>query len=427
MNNCIIVDLEASEASPLVARELLHGGFILDVCLSDGVQPAGAATVLPSAAATESSGRNEGSMARRRYQKGQVYLCGEMWYGRFREDVIRDGQTVRVRRNTPLGTRKEYPTKRLAERGMEQVLGRINATEYRPGRVATVADFAERWKVEIVSKMKPSSQKSALSHLQHHIIPRLGKMRLDAVGVENQQTFITNVAKTMRSSKSVLNILGTLSSMIGTAKKWGYICEPVNLDNLALPQRDSTQRGRTFTPEQGRQIILAAEYPYKLMYAIAAYCGLRAGEIMGLRAEDIDLERGILNITQTAWRGQIQTAKTRESENSLPIPDCLRELLRGHLPNSGLLFINKYGRPFTPERVVKKHLQPLLKKLGIPRAGFHTFRHLHTTLLLESGASPKVAQRQLRHANARTTLEIYGHVVEDSQRQAVERAAKYLN
>lgn len=113
--------------------------------------------------------------------------------------------------------------------------------------------------------MKPSSQKSTLSHLRRHIIPRLGKMRLDALGVENQQTFVTNIAKTMRSSKSVSNNLGTLSSMIGTAKKWGYICEPVNLDNLALPQRDSTQRGRTFTAEQGRQIILAAEYPCKLM------------------------------------------------------------------------------------------------------------------------------------------------------------------
>lgn len=148
---------------------------------------------------------------------------------------------------------------------------------------------------------------------------------------------------------------------------------------------------------------------------------------MGLRAEDIDLDRGILNITQTAWRGQTQTAKTRSSENSVPIPAPLHELLRGHMPASGLLFVNKLGRPYTAERVVKKRLGPLLKKLGIPHAGFHAFRHLHTTLLIDSGASPKVAQRQLRHSDARTTLQIYAHVVEDSHRQAVERAAKYLN
>lgn len=254
-------------------------------------------------------------MARRRYQKGQVYLCGEMWYGRYREDVIRDGQTVRVRRNTPLGTKKEYPTMRLAERRMEQVLGRINATDYRPGRVATVADFAERWKAQILSNRKLSGKDTAMSHLRRHILPHLGKLRLDSLGVENQQTFVTNVAKALRSSGTVVRIMSTLVSMIGTARKWGYICEPVNPENLVLPPRDP-QRGRTFTAEQARQIIAAAEYPYKLMYAIAAYCALRASEIMGLRAEDIDLERGILNVTQTAWHGRSRRRKPAEAKQA---------------------------------------------------------------------------------------------------------------
>lgn len=381
------------------------------------------AATLPTA--TESSGKG-GSMARRRHQKGQVYLCGEMWYGRYREDVIQDGQVVRVRRNTPLGTKKEYPTKRLAERRMEQLLGRINSVDYRPGRVATVEQLAERWKTEILALRKPSGSAPKLSNLNRHIIPRLGKVRLDALGVENQQIFITQLSQTAKSSLSVITIFTTLASMLSTSKKWGYICEPVRWEDLVFPPR-APQPGRTFTVEQARQIISEAEYPFKLMYAIAAYTGLRAGEIMGLGAEDIDLERGILNVTQTAWRGKTQTAKTKGSETSLPIPERLHGLLVGQMPASGLLFTNRLGRPYSADKVVTDHLQPLLKKLGIPRAGFHAFRHMHTTLLLESGASPKVAQRQLRHSNARTTLEVYAHVVEDDQRKAVERAAKYLN
>ena len=90
-------------------------------------------------------------------------------------------------------------------------------------------------------------------------------------------------------------------------------------------------------------------------------------------------------------------------------------------------FISRYGRPFTPEQVVKKRLHPIRDRLGISRAGFHSFRHMHTTLLLESAAAPKVAQRQLRHANARTTLGVYAHVVEGTHREAVEKDAKYLN
>jgi len=349
-----------------------------------------------------------------------------MWYGRYREDVIQDGAIVRVRRNRPIGTKKDYPTKRLAERRMEQVLSRINDPGYRPGRVSTVADFAERWKVEILSKQKPSSQKAAVVHLRNHILPHLGKLRLDSLGTENQQVFITRIADGL-STKYVRNVLITLSAMMSTAKKWGYICEAVDFDNLVLPERGLHVEARTFTADHGKQIIAAAEMPFKLMFALAAYCGLRAGEIMGLRAEDIDLERRILRVTQTAWHGQIQSAKTAGSETSLPIPDSLRELLRANLPTSGLLFINRYGRPFTAERVVKKQLHPILDRLGIPRAGFHAFRHMHTTLLLESGASPKVAQRQLRHADARTTLGVYAHVVEDSHREAVEKMAEYLN
>jgi len=68
----------------------------------------------------------------------------------------------------------------------------------------------------------------------------------------------------------------------------------------------------------------------------------------------------------------------------------------------------------------------LLDALKIKRAGFHAFRHAHTTLLLEGGASPKVAQRQLRHADARVTLNIYAHLVEGTHREAVEKLASFL-
>src|SRR5213075_2605393 len=72
-----------------------------------------------------------GSMARRRYQCGSVILKGQVWYGKYRDDVVeQDGTVTRVQRRTPLGTKKEYPTKRLAERKLEQILCRINAVEY---------------------------------------------------------------------------------------------------------------------------------------------------------------------------------------------------------------------------------------------------------------------------------------------------------
>src|SRR6266704_1256802 len=85
------------------------------------------------------------------------------------------------------------------------------------------------------------------------------------------------------------------------------------------------------------------------------------------------------------------------------------------------------GRPPSSNKVVEYRLWTILDALGIPRCGLHAFRHSHTALLLDSGATPKVVQRQLRHADARTTLEIYGHLVGDAHRDAVENVASILD
>jgi integrase len=379
----------------------------------------------------ESSTLKGGSMARRRHQCGCVILKGQVWYGKYRDDVVeQDGTVTRVQRRTPLGTKQEYPTKRLAERKLEQILCRINAVEYRPGRVATLNEFAERWKVEILTKYKPSTKCSAGSHLNSHILPYLGKLRLDAIGAENQQAFVTHLADNV-SYKSVLNILSTLSSMLTTAKNWGYICEGVDQHKLVLPGRGIRKDVACFTADQVRNILQISEDPWRLMFACAALLGLRAGEILGLRVEDVDLQNRTLNIKQGAWRGKLQSTKNRASENALPIPLPLegffREYLKTWKPNPlGLLFCNRNDRAYTSQKVVEYHLWPLLDALKIKRAGLHAFRHAHATLLLDGGASPKVAQRQLRHSDARVTLGIYAHLVEGTHHEAVEKLASFL-
>jgi integrase len=370
-------------------------------------------------------------MARKRFQRGSVYLCGKtpMWYGRYREDVIgENGQKKRVRRNMLLGSKKEYPTQRLAERVLDRLLFRINDPGYRPSRVATVAEFAERWKEQVLSQRKPSTRKAAESHLGAYIIPRLGKLRLDDLGVENQQMFVRYLSEKV-ARKTVVNVVGTLSSIVNTAKSWGYICDGVSVSRLVLPKREVKQQARTFTPEEAKAILGLAQDPWRAMFAIAAYAGLRAGEILGLSVEDVDLVRGILNVRKTAWYGRIQTAKSVESESTIPIAENLAEMLRRFIGDrrEGLLFVNRVGRPYTAEKVVQKRLWPLCDALKIPRAGFHAFRHMHATVLLETGAAPKVAQRQLRHADSRVTLDHYAHLIDSSHREAVERAAGFLD
>lgn len=375
-------------------------------------------------------------MARKRYQQGYVYLAGkarDKWVGRYREDVIgMDGHTYRVRREVILGRKREFPTKRLAQRRMDHVLARINGLDYRAGRIATFAEFVERWKVEVLINQKPSSKRAVNSHLKRHIVPQLGMLRLEQFGVESQQTFITYLLNRGVSRKTVLNILGTLSSILSTARDWGYTCEQIDVSKLHLPPRGDRHEAPHFTAEQLRRILALAEEPWHTLFALLAMTGLRAGEGLGLQVGDIDFDRRTLTVRRSAWYGKVQTTKTGASATVLPLPASLAAILKAHIattdgkPNT-FLFTTRNGRPPSSNKVVEYHLWTILDALGIPRCGLHAFRHSHTALLLDSGATPKVVQRQLRHVDARTTLEIYGHVVGEAQREAVEKVATIVD
>ena len=128
------------------------------------------------------SQRAKGFIGSKTFSERMCVLRGKhtVWIGRYREDVIGpDGQVSRDRKAIVLGTKREYPTKHLAERRMDLLPARINDYSYRPGRVATLEEFAERWKVEILSKGKASTVLGYESHLKNQILPHFGKLRLD--------------------------------------------------------------------------------------------------------------------------------------------------------------------------------------------------------------------------------------------------------
>ena len=92
----------------------------------------------------------------------------------------------------------------------------------------------------------------------------------------------------------------------------------------------------------------------------------------------------------------------------------------------GFLFLNRNGRPYAANKIVEYGLWPVLDKLRIERAGMHAFRHCHASLLFDVGANAKVAQEQLRHSDARITLGVYGQVMGNAHREAVDKVGKIL-
>lgn len=373
---------------------------------------------------------------RRRFQRGALVKKSGRWYGVYREDVSQsDGTSRREQRWQSLGLVNEQ-SERAAWKQFQPFLNRVNdaAMKLPPKSGSTLAEYVEEWRRDVAVNLKGSTVRSAESHLRAHIVPKLGGLHLTAITTKAVQGFVAYLASGGRSRKTVENVLLTLSSLLKTAKAWGYACGDFRFAGLTLPREGVREEPRCFTDDEVRRIIAVAREPLSVIVMITSVLGLRIGETLALRVSDVDFAKHVIRIRQSvdAATRVIGGVKSRASSADLPMPKELEARLSSYLlqrhGKTELLFVNRRGRPFSANKLRERELHPLLDKLGIERGGFHAFRHGAASSLLADGATPAVVQRQLRHSDARITLGIYGHVPGDEQRVIVQnRSARLVN
>lgn len=376
-------------------------------------------------------------MASKRYQCGTLkqLKCGE-WVLQWRKDILREsGDNFRQSQKTRIGL---HDSKRLARRAADEFLEAVNSREYRPGKVITLTDFVVRWKRDALSLEEEGSQKAAKSHLKCWLVPMLGKEKLENIHQQLVQAMVATLAKKTDKrealgQKTILNVLGTLGSMMRCALDWGYTVGRFDRKRLTLPRAD-LRNERMFSESETIRIINAAEGKYKAMFCIAAMSGMRCGEVLGLRWSDVDFGAMSITIQQQCWNGRLKVLKSkkgRRRENTVPIPTPLAEMLRWYKstwkPNAlDLLFATHQGKPLWANSVLRHTLHPLTLKLEIPTGGFHAFRHQMASLMVSSGANPKVTQAQLGHAQIGTTMNVYARVLHGDHREAIEKVSQSL-
>src|SRR6516164_4510073 len=211
------------------------------------------------------NGQQGGSLARRRFQKGQLLLLGESWFGRWREDRIENQQVRRIRVQEYLGSKKDYPTRRLAERALNDRLSAINHVSYRPRPTATFAEFAASWESKVLNQFGASTAINYRVHVRKHLVPFFGKYAMKDVTPEFVQLFVSSAKS---SPKTVRNICITLQSMWRSARAWGYVAHDL-MDGVVLPTQKRMQHF-FFSTEEVKTIIGGAPEPYRTFYGLAA-------------------------------------------------------------------------------------------------------------------------------------------------------------
>lgn len=369
------------------------------------------------------------SKGRRRYQRGSLILKGsreKVWYIRWLEDVIEDGVLRRVHRSNRVGTIEQFPTKMDAWREAEQIVSKVNDSEYRPRTILTFNDMATTWQTNVMVLHKPASQASEKGHISFHLIPFFGKLLLTEIRSETVQRFIST---SKLAPKSIRNVLDTFRLIWKSAKAWGYVKHDP-LENVTKP-RLLADTQPVYSVEQMRQIIQFTGEPYKTMFWVLAETGMRGGEACGLCVDDLNFDDRMIVVRRSTFRGKLQTPKTATAVRAMSISESLTSHLKLYLQRDyrknpdRLLFASRQGKPLDNSNVVKYALRPVTDRLGFPAAGLHALRHGNATALDRMGTPVAVRMERLGHTKFDMTMR-YSHAVSADHKAVADQFGRLL-
>jgi integrase len=396
--------------------------------------------MIDSAPATSSlPGTEVRIVPRRRFQTGRVYKRGVKWVGSYRDSQANPETGKRTRRTVTFPD--SVTSERAARSALQPYLDRVNIAPPAPKKAGkTLFELIEQWKEQIIPNRKDGGARASLSHIRTYIAPQLGETPLRELNLSLHQAFVTAVGQRASRRKTVENVYGTFTSILNKGRKWGYQIPDVRREDVEFPVDKKPQdQIFFFDADTAAQVINVSVQPFKLMCLIAALCGLRIGEVTALKLASLDFKRKQIHVL-AALDYKTRKETTPKSENSAA-PVYMPELLAKHLrewlhkhytPNAdGYLFINRKGKPYLSDNVVRSGVHRAMHKLGIvtPKGvhlGIHCFRHGVTTELLEAGTPIHVVTRLMRHADSKVTLDHYAHIVGNAERLASERLSRKI-
>ncbi len=310
----------------------------------------------------------------------------------------------------------------------------------------TVGQWMDVWFENCAKiKVRPSSHQTYRGYIDNHIKPNIGKVPLNKLSSLHLQKLYKKLLTGGRverieakkqpkglSAKTVRNINQVISSAMDFAKDQKLISSNPT-DGCALPKLEH-QEMKTLPAEQLTSFLREAQESGVFeMYYIELATGLRRGELLGLKWEDIDLLQGSLRVQRQVCRidGEIVEAplKTKNTYRALPLSADAVEVLkeqRKKCGSSAYVFPSPTGGPISPDSVLHM-LHRVLKRAGLPKIRFHDLRHTFATLALQNGVDIKTVSGMLGHYSAGFTLDTYTHVTTSAKKEAANTMGNILS
>lgn len=395
-------------------------------------------------------------MRRARYQRGSLRRIRrkdgtKVWEYRWRETQT-DG--TRKRRSMIVGSVEDYPNESLAQTEVDSL--RLSINPFTPqGAIkdisveALVNHYREHEMPDIFYKDDPdkisddeerksySTQYNYDGYLRKWILPRWRSYRLSevkAVAVEQWLKTLSfeNGDPLARGSKA--KIRNIMSALYSHAVRWEWATR-----NPISSVRQSAKRQSVpavLTVDELVKLLSAIPEPFRTAVFLDGSSGLRVGELLGLKWEDVDFKKNVIHIRRSIVKQKIGPPKTEASQKPIPLNTELAKALRlwkmktiYNRPDDWVYAsVAMNGtQPYWPTSIYRVYIKRAAKKIGLKkRIGWHTFRHTFGTILNANRENPKVIQELLRHATLKVTMDTYVQAVSDEKRNAQSKVVKML-
>ena len=311
----------------------------------------------------------------------------------------------------------------------------------------TVGQFLDRWLADVIKPHKePKTYKTYEGVVRLHLAPALGRLPLAKLTPQHVQALLAAKAAGDLAGKdcTLQRLRDVLRNALNQALRWGLVTR--NAAELVDAPHYQPPEARPFTAEEARAFLTAARGDrLEALYTVVLAVGLREGEALGLRWEDVDFAKGRLRVARQVQRvdgtlqlKEIKTAKRKRSRTVALPPMLLGALLThrdrqeeerlaacGRWQEWGLVFPSTIGTPQDPRNVLRR-FQALVQKAGLPHQRFHDLRHCCASLLLAQGVPPRVVMEILGHSDIRLTMNTYSHVMPVLQQEAATLMEAFL-